>query len=187
MNAFEFGDKRLPERFWNKARTTKLGCWEWIAATVSEGYGACKFDGSMLLSHRLAYESLIGPIPDGLAIDHRCHTEDVSCPGGKGCPHRRCVNPAHLEPVTTRENLLRGKTLNAANAAKTHCPQGHPYDEGNTYLSPKGSRDCRACRREAARRYRRRNIGQRPALPTEVAAVATPCIPATFHRPGEFR
>jgi hypothetical protein len=75
------------------------------------------------------------------------------------CRNRRCVNPAHLEPVTTRQNLLRGETFQAANAAKTECPQGHPYDDDNTYPIPNGGgRGCRKCRREADRRYRLRNI-----------------------------
>jgi hypothetical protein len=78
-----------------------------------------------------------------LTIDHLCRV-------------RHCVNPDHLEAVTCRENLLRGETLQAANVAKTECPQGHPYDEENTYVYPNGRRDCRTCNAAACARYRAR-------------------------------
>ena len=87
--------------------------------------------GKHFLAHRMIYELLVGPIPDGLEIDHLCR-------------NRGCVNPGHMEPVTHRENLMRGDTVAAANPAKTHCIRGHPYDDENTYRY--GShRYCRAC------------------------------------------
>jgi len=71
------------------------------------------------------------------------------------CRNRACCNPAHLEPVTRAENVRRG--MGGANwAAKTHCPQGHPYDDENTYVNPRGSRNCRTCATESAKRYRAR-------------------------------
>jgi hypothetical protein len=92
--------------------------------------------------HRVAYELLVGPIPEGLELDHLCR-------------NTRCVNPEHLEPVTGRENLMRAVSSWAAkNAAKTHCPQGHPYDEENTKVKRDGGRACRACGREFMRRKR---------------------------------
>lgn len=69
------------------------------------------------------------------------------------CRNRGCINPDHLEPVTCRENLLRGQTFQARNAAKTHCPHGHGYDEGNTRFNKDGSRACRSCERKRARKY----------------------------------
>ncbi|MFJ3170616.1 HNH endonuclease signature motif containing protein [Streptomyces roseus] len=136
----------LPARFWAKvAQEQPSGCWIWTAGLSPDGYGKFSSGGRYVRAHRLAYSTLIGPIPPGLHLDHLCRV-------------RRCVNPAHLEPVTHRENILRGATLPAANAAKTHCPQGHAYDEANTHREPDGRRRCRICQRatKAASRARRR-------------------------------
>lgn len=100
-----------------------------------------------MLAHRAAHELFIGPIPEGFTIDHV---------RARGCQHRHCVNPAHLEAVTHRENTMRGDTLAAANAAKTRCIHDHPFNEKNTYVAPDGKRACRACRRAVDRRYRER-------------------------------
>lgn len=89
------------------------GCWHWTAATNSKGYG--KFTirhGVFVYAHRWAYEHFVGPIPDGLSLDHLCHGADPACERGDACPHRSCVNPTHLEPVTNRENLRRGRRWN---------------------------------------------------------------------------
>lgn len=97
------------------------------------------------MAHRVAYEWLVGPIPVGLDLGHVCHDQDASCPGGL-CMHRRCVNPAHLRPMTRAENCANGRH----NASRTHCPRGHAYDEANTYVTPSGYRQCRTCNRERA-------------------------------------
>jgi HNH endonuclease len=140
------------DRFWPKvnkngpipAHRPDLGpCWAWTAVT-RKGYGAVWAGQTMVQAHRMAYVLLVGPVPDGLELDHLCHNGS-GCPGGVTCPHRACVNPAHLEPVTSRENLLRGTGPTALNAAKTHCPQGHAYDEANTYRDRAGGRRCRIC------------------------------------------
>ena len=97
------------------------------------------------MSHRLAYELEIGPIPAGLEIDHLCRV-------------RNCVNPAHLEPVTHAENIRRGTGPLAENARKTECVHGHPLEGANLYVRPgDGHRQCRACNtaRSAAWRARR--------------------------------
>ena len=120
----------IEERFWAKVRKT-AGCWVWTGAKISSGYGEMSVKGKPQYAHRLAYELLVGPIPDGLVIDHLCRNTS-------------CVNPAHLEVVTERVNILRGSGATAVHARATHCPQGHPYDEANTYRS-KGHRKCRTC------------------------------------------
>ncbi len=147
-----FGDDRLSERFWEKVTVAPDGCWRWTG-TLSKGYGRFhpgsgrRSGYGMTRAHRLSYMVLVGPIGDGLQLDHVCHTNDESCPGGESCLHRRCVNPAHLEPMTNAENQRRSpNTLASLAAAKTHCPQGHPYDDENTLRSG-GKRWCRTCRR----------------------------------------
>jgi hypothetical protein len=119
------------DRFWSRVDRTDT-CWIWRGGRKPKGYGNFWVDSQhSVAAHRFAYELLVGPIPPGLHLDHLCRVP-------------WCVNPEHLEPVTVRENLLRGLTIPAANAGKTHCPQGHPYDDANTYRWG-GSRHCRAC------------------------------------------
>lgn len=121
-------------------------CWVWTACRYRNGYAKLRLGRRgtpMALSHRLSYEHFVGSIPPGVVLDHLCRV-------------RSCVNPVHLEPVTQRENCLRGvagATAAARQHAKTHCPHGHPYDAANTYLW-RGIRNCRACRvaRKRARR-----------------------------------
>lgn len=125
---------------------TPSGCWEWQGYVNKYGYGDAgrRIDGKYrhIMAHRLAYLTLVGPIPEGMQLDHLCR-------------NRRCVNPAHLEPVTCKENLLRGETHAAANAAKTECPKGHPYDDGNT-VRKSGGRSCRACHKAYMSEYNAR-------------------------------
>ena len=115
------------------------GCWHWVGVTNPFGYGRVRFDGKLRMAHRVSYEAYIGPIPDGLDIDHLCR-------------NRSCVNPWHLEPVTERENTLRGISIAAVNAKKTHCDAGHAFDAENTWHF-RGGRHCRACRRIARLSY----------------------------------
>jgi hypothetical protein len=127
------------------------GCWPWRASLGTASYGQFFLDRRTRLAHRVSYEHFVGPIPAGLELDHLCHTADDSCDGGLACPHRRCVNPAHLEPVTNVVNVRRG-----ARARSAYCSHGHPFDERNTYRPGGGHRHCRECNREAARRYKSR-------------------------------
>lgn len=133
----------VAERFWSRVDRSGA-CWLWTAGRNNYGYGAFyPSKGNQVLAHRFAYELLVGPIPEGLQIDHVCRV-------------RACVNPEHLECVTSKENTLRGVSPSALCAAKTHCPRGHEYDEANTRLY-RGKRYCRACRviyEESRRRER---------------------------------
>lgn len=134
------------ERLLSKTTPGYGGCVVYTGGVNKSGYGVIGHEGKSLGTHRVAYELLVGPAPEGMVLDHLCHTRDLSCVGGDDCLHRRCINPHHMEPVPPGENARRGRS---AESAKTHCPQGHPYDEANTYLSPQGSRVCRACHRAA--------------------------------------
>jgi hypothetical protein len=121
-------------------------CWHLPAGAGSphgNGYYTLTVSGKRWYAHRLSYTLFVGPIPADLALDHLCHTRDLSCPGGDACPHRQCVNPAHLEAVTDRVNSLRGRSPIAANAAKTVCAEGHPLVLKG---SRRPSRYCPICR-----------------------------------------
>ncbi len=150
-NLWDVAREEMPEkvqdRFWDKVRKPNAnGCWLWNAATDTGGYGQfCYPRDKALLSHRVAYELLVGPIPAGLVIDHFY------------CQTPACVNPSHLEVVTHRANTLRGKSVPAENARKTECKNGHPFTEKNTRISSIGGRVCRECRRAYGRRYYQEN------------------------------
>ncbi len=122
----------------------KSPCALWTLSLGSTGYGQMNFQRTTRKAHRVAYECMVGPIPPGLVIDHLCRNP-------------RCVNPEHLEPVTHAENIRRGNSLIvtlARQAAKTHCPRGHPYSGRNLVLSSTGARQCRECRRTHLARWR---------------------------------
>lgn len=144
----------VEQRFWSRLdRRGPDECWPWTGYVNHLGYGTLDINRRPSLAHRLAYKMLVGPIPEGLVLDHVCHN-DSDCTAGNTCEHRRCCNPAHLEPVPQAENVRRGRGGQHW-AQKTHCPQGHPYDEANTKLY-RGRRSCRACNIESNRRYRAR-------------------------------
>jgi HNH endonuclease len=130
------------DRFW--ARVDASGpCWTWTGGRTANGYGRFGITASnQELAHRFAWIILVGPIPEGLQLDHLCRV-------------RLCVNPDHLEPVTPQENWLRSHTPVGRVSPLGECRRGHPFDEENTYLY-KGVRSCKTCRkvRESARRER---------------------------------
>lgn len=117
------------------------GCWEWDGAHTTAGYSTASLNRRPIYLHRFAYERMVGPIPEGLELDHLCR-------------NRGCFNPAHLEAVTHAENMRRGHW-----SSKTHCPKGHPYDAENTRINnANGGRECRACiRARKAADYRAKN------------------------------
>src|SRR5260221_529381 len=114
--------------FWSKVeRRGPNECWPWAGADNGQGYGRTHMDGRRTYAHRVAYILSVGPVPPGLHVDHLCHGWDTDCPGGSTCPHRRCVNPGHLEAVPQRTNLLRGRGVSTRAAVKTHCVRGHAF------------------------------------------------------------
>jgi len=118
-----------------ESKIIKTGnCWEWTGYIKSNGYGQLTQNGKTVLSHRVIYELYKGEIPHGLDLDHLCR-------------NRKCVNPNHLEPVTRKENLMRGVGLTSQNLKKTHCPKGHEYNGVNLYRDTKNFRRCRECNR----------------------------------------
>ena len=127
------------DRFVDKIDFTE-SCWLWAGAINNTGYGVFRAEGRAIAAHRWAYETVVEPT--ALDLDHLCRV-------------RNCVNPDHLEPVTRRENLLRGETLTARNAAKTHCPKDHPLTEGNLCGGMRG-RKCKTCKNEAERERQRK-------------------------------
>lgn len=124
---------------------TTAGCHEWTGAIGADGYGRIKLrvDGrpATLATHRVAYELANGPIPDGLHIDHLCR-------------NRPCCNPAHLEAVTQAVNNERMRTAHSIGGAAGTCIHGHEFTDANTYVTPDGRRQCRACNKERARVHR---------------------------------
>lgn len=136
-------DRDGPQPEWNP----DLGnCWLWLAYIGPGGYGRFKPPGrrSPEVAHRVAYRLMVGPIDKGLDLDHLCRV-------------RSCVNPGHLEPVTRQENLLRSPLMGGLNREKTHCANGHPYDEENTYFAASGRRNCRQCQRDRRAAFREAN------------------------------
>lgn len=139
------------ERFWSKVDRSggPDACWLWTASLNGHGYGQFYLRDlagrrkKLVRAHRFAYEAMVGPIPEGLHLDHV---------RARGCVNRNCVNPAHLEPVTPAENIRR--------AMLEECVNGHPYTPENLYLY-RDKRMCRECRREA----QRKSAGRGRAIP----------------------
>lgn len=127
-----FEDKYIPE--------PNSGCWLWTASVRHLSYGQFWDGESIVFAHRWSYEHHIGPVPKGLVLDHLCRVP-------------LCVNPDHLEPVTQRENVLRGVGIPAKNIQKTHCPKGHPYKGDNLLIRAEKWRGCRTCEKRRKRKF----------------------------------
>jgi len=127
-----FSTTPIKERIAKRVRSIN-GCWELDGYVHKNGYTQMNYMGKRYMAHRLSYTIFVGEIPEGLVIDHLCR-------------NRACINPAHLEPVTTLENLLRQPN---SNTFKTHCKAGHEYTARNTYLKKaklSGRKDMRVCK-----------------------------------------
>lgn len=127
----------LEAKIWNYVRQTAT-CWLWTAST-NKGYALLKDGRKNIAIHRWMYEHFVGPIPDGLDLDHLCRV-------------RHCVNPAHLEAVTRGVNVLRGATVAAENGYKTHCIRGHEFTPENTWINTDQfvHRSCKQCQADRA-------------------------------------
>jgi len=131
-------------------------CWPWQGARQENGYGTLTYGGTGHRAHRFAYETLVGPIPEGHVLDHQCH-DPKTCGGGVQCPHRQCCNPIHMQPAAKAYNNS-GERAVSANGRKTHCKRGHAFTPANTKITTSGGRACRRCIavREDERSKRRR-------------------------------
>lgn len=151
------------ERFWSYVEKTD-DCWFWTGG-VSHGYGTFftrREDGSerQAMAHRYAYELANGPIPRGVTLDHSCHTAVADeCREGSDCPHRRCVRPDHMDPMSLSDNIRAG-----GHGARLSCKRGHDFTPENTGLTNGGrSRYCRTCKRADQARLRERRRAARAA------------------------
>lgn len=146
-----FGSELLPDRFWNKATTDpSTGCWLWIGATTGNGYGNFRFKGKNHAAHRVSRSLLIAEVEAELDLDHLCRT-------------RSCINPDHLEPVSRRENVLRGLRGRLREVTE-YCSKGHAYDVDNLKIEKRSDgrtvRRCKKCRRVADAKRRLLNKGE---------------------------
>jgi hypothetical protein len=145
------GDRLAPS-FWERVDrgSDDEGCWTWMGTKTPDGYGVfydVRVKGSRR-AHRVAYEALVGPIPNGLQIDHLCRT-------------RNCVNPTHMEAVSSRVNTLRGEGPTASKYRQTHCVNGHEFTPENTKIRSNGiHRQCRECMRITDRKKRKRGTAE---------------------------
>ncbi|MET9339253.1 HNH endonuclease signature motif containing protein [Nonomuraea sp. NPDC003804] len=151
MSATEWADLVLDtvagwqvEEFFKRVEKTE-GCWIWTAGVSGTNHGRFWTGERHVPAHRFSYEYARGPVPAELYMDHLCRNP-------------RCVNPDHLEPVTPRTNVLRGTSMVAGNAGKTHCKRGHEYTPENTHRDKRGRRSCKECHRllAASRRAAKR-------------------------------
>lgn len=130
--------ERILERVTKQDRGHGTPCWISDRAMNEAGYTKIGVRRRSYYTHRLAYEVFVGSIPESMHLDHLCRQP-------------ACCNPQHLEPVTPRENVMRGNSHVVAQAAQTHCKYGHAYAEANTGVCA-GKRYCRECNRENCRR-----------------------------------
>ena len=136
--------KELCDRLLSKVETvTESGCWIWTGFCNPKGYGQMMVNGRCCRAHRVSNEHFVGPIQDGLTLDHLCRV-------------RSCINPDHLQPVSNKVNILRGHGVGVVNAGKTHCPNGHEYIEGQVYRW-NGKRHCLLCKRDRRMAIRKTN------------------------------
>lgn len=151
------------DRLWSRVSEDNEGCWIWSGPRYKAGYGRFYLGQEAVYAHRVMYMAFVGDIPKGLHTDHLCRV-------------RECCNPAHLEVVTCRENIMRSPIAPAAlNASKTHCKRGHPLFGVNLGVDVNGGRHCRTCSITSARQ-RQAAVNGTPVNESPIE-VATPFAP----------
>lgn len=142
----------MNEYFTSRVAVSDLGCWEWTRCRNRAGYGFLKMAARSprpIMAHRLSYELHVGPIPEGLTVDHLCFNP-------------ACVNPEHLRLLTRSENAA-----NQLDSYKTHCVNGHEYTPENTTVKTRnGKRSCKACNRDRMRAVYRQRAAHSATSPT---------------------
>lgn len=135
--------------FWSKVLQDPDGCWEWVGYKTADGYGMTRHQSfGTRYPHRIAFLLNGGEIPEGSELDHLCRNP-------------ACCRPDHLEAVSHKTNMYRGRSFSTKNLHKSHCPRGHPYTPANTYVDPRGYRNCRTCKAAATARFYARHPGRR--------------------------
>ena len=127
------------DRFDSKMKKGESGCWEWIGCKSSKRYGCFSLNRQRVYAHCFAYYRANHTIDPSLDVDHECN-------------NKVCVNPEHLKQKTRKENVLRGESIPATNARKTHCIRGHKFTKANTYIRKNGGRTCMKCLKEYYRK-----------------------------------
>lgn len=142
----------LPAYYQKRIRVTDEGCWYWLSSWNTDNYAITRHHGKTQKVARLVFAMCAGR-PPRYTIEHACHTNS-DCHAGNDCPHRRCINPAHMIDMPFARN---SQLQHPNNRLKMECSEGHPLTPDNVYVTPKGHRQCLTCRRITWRKYRAAN------------------------------
>ena len=150
--------RTLKERLEHYSEPQDNGCIYWTGYLNAERYGVVSNPEGSELAHKAAWEDINSPLPPGVHLDHICHSDDLSCPGGRSCLHRRCINVDHLEPTTAQENARRG--VQSFERLGMCMKKLHVMTPDNIYVSHNGKRRCKPCTLAKNARYEARKTAQ---------------------------